>query len=198
MSDPMNTKGYAVAALFSDWLHWTYEEWNERLIAYCFSQTTRMASAVERIPATPDELTQIIDDEETNPYEVTEAFVSCIKEKLRPNAVSFCRFCRSYGNWSPQSFESPHFFAMLWLTCLVAYGYPDIEGGFHERITRILGRGVNLDCLPDLWSDLAAWTNNAARTPLRLPPLDDYRSTIGHSWFLAFPSFENYSKKMIW
>ncbi len=180
--------------LYSDWRHWTYDEWNERLIAYCFAQGTRATSVVERIPATPEELAQVIHDPSADPHEVTEAFISCIREKLRPNAVSFCGFCQRYGNWSSQASGPPHFFAMLWFTCLVAYGYPDIEGGFHDRITRLLGRGLNLDCLPNLWSDLAAWTNNVARaqgskvrTPLQLPPPDDYRSTIGHSWFLAFP-----------
>jgi hypothetical protein len=194
MFDSMAAKGYSVVALYSDWRYWTYNEWNERLVAYCFAQETRTGSAVERIPATPEELAQVIHDPAADPHEVTEAFVSCVREQLRPNAVSFCGFCRRYGSWSPKASAPPHFFAMLWLTCLVAYGYPDTEGGFHERITRLLGRGLNLDCLPELWADLAAWTRNAAlshggkaRNPLQLPPPDDYRSTIGQSWFLAFP-----------
>lgn len=194
MVNSTSAKGCAVAALYSDWRYWTYDEWNERLVAYCFARATRPGSAVERIPATPEELVQVILDPSADPREISEAFVSCIKEKLRPHAVSFCGFCRQYGNWSPRASEPPHFFAMLWFTCLVAYGYPDTEGGFHDRIAKLFGRRLNLDCLPDLWSDLAEWTIKAASShgsnvcnTLRLPPPDDYRSIIGHSWFLAFP-----------
>lgn len=192
--DRMDAKGYATEALYTDWRHWSYEQWNERLIAYSFGRGARAIATVERIPATPEELVQVIDDPAADPHEVTEAFVSCVKEKLPLNAVSFCRFCQSYGNWSPQSSDPPHFFAMLWLTCLVAYGYPDIEEDFYDRIKKLFGRRLTLNCLPDLWSDLATWTNKAARiqgvrigTRLKLPPHDDYRSIIGHSWFLAFP-----------
>jgi hypothetical protein len=179
---------------YSHWRQWTYNEWNERLLAYCFSRSAQSGSPVERIPATPEELVQVVSDPTAIPQEVAEVFVSCIREQLRPNVIGFCGFCRRYGTWSSQASTPPHFFAMLWLTCLVAYGYPNAEGGFHERVIRLFGQRQNLDCLPKLWEDLADWTGNGARVrggmtriPLRLPPPDDYRSTIGYSWFLAFP-----------
>lgn len=149
---------------------------------------------MERIPATPEELVQVVSDPTAIPLEVAEIFVACMREQLRPNVVGFCGFCRMYGSWSSQSSTPPHFFAMLWLTCLLAYGYPDAEGGFHERVVRLFGQRQNLDCLPKLWEDLAHWTSNVVRvrggivrSPLWLPPPDEYRSTIGYSWFLAFP-----------
>lgn len=178
----------------SHWRRWTYDEWNERLVAYCFSRSAQAGSPVERIPATPEELVHVVSDPVAIPQEVAEVFVACMREQLRPNVLGFCGFCRKYGSWSTQALTPPHFFAMLWLTCLLAYGYPDAEGGFHERVIRLFGQRQNLDCLPKLWEDLAAWTGNVVRvrggvvrSSLRLPPPDDYRSTIGYSWFLAFP-----------
>ncbi len=176
----------------TDWRRWLYQKWNERLIEYCFrSEDESDGRPVERIPATPEELREVVRDPSAGPEEVVAAFVANVKRRI-PSGVSFEGFCTNYMAWSPASEQPPRFFAMLWLTCLVAYGYPDGRGGFHERMRRLLGRNQHVGCLPDLWHDVEEWTKARASQepgfrPLKLPPYDHYRSNIGHSWFLAFP-----------
>lgn len=176
----------------TDWRRWLYQTWNERLIEYCFrGEDESDGRPVERIPATPEELREVVRDPTAEPEEVVAAFVVSVKRRI-PSGVSFEGFCTNYMAWSPASEQPPRFFAMLWLTCLVAYGYPDGCGGFHERMTKLFGRSLNMDCLPDLWHDVEQWTRVRAShepgfRPLKLPPDDRYRSDIGHSWFLAFP-----------
>ncbi len=176
----------------TEWRRWLYQRWNERLIEYCFqSGETSEDKPVERIPATPEELREVVDDPSARPEEVVAAFVASVKRKI-PTGVSFEGFCNNYMAWSPASEYPPRFFAMLWLTCLVAYGYPDGRSGFHDRMTRLLGRYQHMGCLPYLWYDVEEWTRIRANEvagfrPLKLPPDDHYRVNIGHSWFLAFP-----------
>lgn len=177
------------------WRGWDYERWNERLVAYCFrSDDSSHGQPVERIPATPEELVEVVGDPAADLEAVAEAFVASVLARIPPG-TSFERFCGDYGGWSPASDEPPHFFAALWLTCLVAYGYPlDESDGFHIRMAKLFGRTQHLESLPDFWSDLAEWTENvgsadgyAGHGKLVLPPYDNYRKTIGSSWFLAFP-----------
>jgi hypothetical protein len=87
---------------------------------------------------------------------------------------------------------------MLWMTCLAAWGYPDLDGGLEDRLRRMFGRTTSFHyrtgpCLPQLWENLAEWTRrrNAAGDPIRvlhLPPFSEYRAVIGASHFLAFPN----------
>lgn len=176
----------------SDWRRWLYQKWNERLVEYCFHSTERYDDGpVERIPATPEELREVVGDPSAQPEEIVAEFVASVKRRI-PEGVSFEGFCINYLSWSPVSKHPPRFFAMLWLTCLVAYGYPEGVSGFHDRMTKLLGRYQHMGCLPELWQDVEEWTrlrasNTADFKPLKLPPYDRYRSNIGHSWFLAFP-----------
>lgn len=176
----------------SGWRRWLYQKWNERLVEYCFLDVEESEDTpVERIPATPEELREVVRDASAEPEEVVKAFVASVKRRI-PTGVSFAGFCENSMAWSPKSDHPPRFFAMLWLTCLVAYGYPDGRSGFHDRMTRLLGRSQHMGCLPDLWYDMEEWTWNKANRvadfrPLKLPPDDHYRVNIGHSWFLAFP-----------
>ena len=102
-----------------------YQQWNERLVEYCFRKIDASeAGSVERIPATPEELVEIVGDRQADPDEVVEAFVAAVKRKLSVQEVNFGKFCRNYVGWTPRSEAPPRFFAALWLTCLVAYGYP--------------------------------------------------------------------------
>ncbi len=180
----------------SGWRRWTYRHWNLRLVEHCLGHTEgRSDEPVERIPATPEELLEVAGDHAANPKEVVEAFVKRVEAQLPKDHVSFSTFCRQYQGWSPRSDWPPPFFAMLWLTCLVAYGYPDSTSGFHGRMSRLFGRQQHVGCLPELWYDVARWTNKIREKPggasrhrrLQLPPDDHFRSIIGHSWFLAFP-----------
>lgn len=176
----------------SGWRRWLYQKWNERLIEYCFLDAGESEDApIERIPATPEELREVVGDPSAEPEEVVAAFVASVRRTV-PSGVSFERFCDNRMAWSPVSENPPRFFAMLWLTCLVAYGYPEGISGFHARMKTVLGSSQQMGCLPGIWSDMEEWTQTQASNvvgfrPLKLPPYDHYRSNIGHSWFLAFP-----------
>lgn len=176
----------------SGWRRWLYQKWNERLVEYCFLDAGESEDTpIERIPATPEELREVVGDSTAEPEEVVAAFVASVKRKV-PSGVSFEGFCDNRMAWSPASENPPRFFAMLWLTCLVAYGYPEEISGFHARMKKVLGSSQQMGCLPQIWRDMEEWTqrqasNVAGFRPLKLPPYDHYRSNIGHSWFLAFP-----------
>ncbi len=181
------------------WKRWSYEVWNEKLLRHCLGIHEGGTSApVERLPVSPEELLHIVGDPNADSTEVTVAFVSQVTGELPPGK-SFGRFCFDYsGNnlrsrrkWSTKSNAYPHFFGMLWFTCLVASGYPDTEGGFHDRIKRLLKKN-QIRCLNELWEELEGWTRQEhcgkrGIRPLQLPDLDSFRSNISHSYFLAFP-----------
>ena len=127
-------------------------------------------------------------------------FLGCIKEELASPRRSFLRYCLHYrvepSWWGPNSDQQPYFFAMLWLTCLVAYGFPiDVSGDFHTRMRAALDGAVNLHSnklgeLDDVWEDLEKWTENKSNDyrSLDLPPRSAHRTIIGRSHYLAFPN----------
>ena len=183
------------------WETWTYAQWNERLLEYFLVRGDDTdGTPVTRLAATPKELTLVVGDDSATPKAVAERFVEVIRQEL-PLGQSFSSYCLDYvryarqlkNPWTSESGDSPHFFAMLWFTCLVAYGYPDPSEGFHNRITYlILGKHDQLTQLPKAWRDFRDWTRHQVRigTPIRelvLPPEDTFRTVIGYSYFLAFP-----------
>ena len=181
------------------WRSWTYLEWNEELLKYCFlAGDGANAVPVTRLAATPEELTLIVRDDSSDPEAVAAGLVEVIKQEL-PQGTSFSSYCLDYrlrhpeNPWTPECGDPPHFFAMLWFTCLVAYGYPDPNEGFHARITYLLfGKHDQLTRLPEVWRHLQTWIHHQVHigTPLRelvLPPDDTFRTVIGYSYFLAFP-----------
>lgn len=176
----------------AEWRTWDYERWNERLVAYCFrSDESSLDGPVERIPASPEELLEVVGDRFAASEDVAETFVASVLARIPPG-TSFEGFCGDYQGWTPARDRPPHFFAALWFTCLVAYGFPPGDDGFHARMERLFGRYQHLKYLPIFWKDLAAWTAGKASSSdgyreLVLPPYDNYRKTIGPSWFLAFP-----------
>ncbi len=183
-----------------NWRQWSYNQWNERLVdRYLLVGDAATADhPVDRIPATPEELALIAGADPSEAAAVAQAFVQRIVDQLPMGKKSFCGFCTEYESWSPHCPEPPHFFAMLWLTCLVAYGYPRGEGAFFPRFREILGKFDNFQsagkaCLPRLWEDTAAWTRarrqvGDAVRELDLPPPSEHRAVIGYSHFLAFPN----------
>ena len=183
------------------WKTWTYAEWNERLLEYCLARHDGAdGTPVTRIAATPEELTLVVGDDSAAPEAVAERFVEVIRQELPPGR-SFSGYCRDYVSyarqsknpWTPESRDSPHFFAMLWFTCLVAYGYPDASEGFHNRITYLIfSKHDQLTQLPKIWRDFREWTHQQVHVgapiyELVLPPEDTFRAVIGYSYFLAFP-----------
>ena len=187
--------GMSEADKSGDWRTWDYGAWNDRLLRYCLtSEFTRQTSRVERIPATPEELAHAVGAAAEEGQEVAGAFLSAVRAGL-PVGLGFCGFCNDKRGWTVDAPGAPHFFGMLWATCLIAYGYPATEGSYHERAVAALGKSTQEWCLPGLWEEVAAWTRSKAKTleprrryrELLLPERDDYRRNIGYSWFLAFP-----------
>ena len=183
----------------SDWRDWSYEHWNQELIDYCLHANGQELDPVERLAATPEELVLVTGGAEDEVDAIARAFADACLFNI-PSGRSFYGFCGSeLGRkrasavpWKPESPEPPYFFAMLWFTCLVAYGYPDTEGGFYERLWGLIGNTDYLRGLPDLWLEVWEWTyhrheaGEAVRI-LSLPPRDNFRTVIGESHFLAFP-----------
>lgn len=176
------------------WQDWTYTYWNLQLIErwlYVDQDDELLAVPIDRIPAMPEQLSLIVGANVLEANSVADALIRQAKNEL-PSGTSFCGFSE-YTPWTPDSSNPPHYFGMLWVTCLIAYGYPVVEGSFDERVTAVLGRSHNYQCLPQLWQDAAAWTRRrrSAGEPVRelqLPPTTEHRRIIGHSHFLAFPN----------
>lgn len=180
------------------WREWSYDRWNRALIDYVFNPSENDAP-VERLAATPEELAEIVGAAPEVAADVTSTFVSACVGQM-PHGTSFCGFCNDYRGgrvrsknpWCVESDSPPHFFGMLWFTCLVAYGYPESTGGFSDRLRNLTGKSNHIDCLPELWQAMQAWTKQKRgrggnTRELVLPPEDDFRTTIGFSHFLAFP-----------
>jgi hypothetical protein len=176
------------------WAGWNYTYWNKELIdrwLYVSDGDELLSIPIDRIPATPEELSLLVGAQAGEATAVADAFIAQVKLELPPGR-SFCGFC-DYGPWTPVCSYAPHFFGMLWFTCLVAYGYPAVDGSFDERIVAVLGRSHNYQCLPQLWQDLAKWIQGRRAVgesvrELVLPPTSEHRRIIGHSHFLAFPN----------
>ncbi len=176
------------------WRTWSYREWNQHLLTYCLGAIKGKTYPVGRILASPEELAQVVGDREASPEDIAAGFVIEIGKTI-PTGTSFKTFCENYRGWHPEADNPPHFFAMLWFTCLIAHGYPDGADGFHVRMERVLGKTQRaaMTCLPGLWHNLAAWSTRQARLDdivyrsLVLPEPCTFRTNIGESWFLAFP-----------
>lgn len=181
------------------WAGWSLQEWNERLIRHVLCVPGD--ACVTRIPASADELWLIAGRPQVSPGDAAAWFCSKVVDALYGGAdpKGFCGFANA-GTWDPSALSPPPYFVLLWLTCLIASGYPEVEEGeFAERIRHpdALGRAERFrtdgeTCLPSLWEKLAAWTaaRNAAGDSvrvLRLPPPSAHRKVIGYSHFLAFP-----------
>ena len=180
----------------------SYADWNEKLVDHVFGRS-RDAGPVLRIPATPEELCVVAGRDpallsSAQIDTVVRGFLECIREELHAEKLSFLRYCLHYredrGWWSTSNYEQPYFFAMLWLTCLVAYGFPaENDGDFYARLRLALDgnaslQGIALGGLDDVWEDLEKWTRKRPEyRHLVLPPRCPHRTIIGRSHFLAFP-----------
>jgi hypothetical protein len=185
----------------------TYGAWNEKLVDHVFGNRGDN-SPVTRIPATPEELclvrgscsTSVANLARHEVDAVVADFIGCLKAELAKERMALLRYCLHYREdfkwWSPGDDQQPYFFAMLWFTCLIAYGYPtDTDGDFHARMRSVLGATSNLQDnalggLDDVWEDLARWTREQReqQRELVLPPRCPWRTNIGRSHFLAFPN----------
>ncbi len=185
------------------WRSASYSYWNEWLFAHTFSRSLS-PEPVRYIPASIEELCVIVREPPEHAHEVLSAFTGAISQELDKEKCTLESYCLQYrlrsgrpdAYWSRFSDEEPYFFGCLWLTCLVASGYPPNEGQFYPRLSRVLGRTVDFSStrksgsLEDVWEDLADWTQHHRDQcrELLLPPRDTYRKIIGRSFYLAFPN----------
>ena len=188
-----------MAPVTQDWTRWTYYDWNRQLAQYFLAARTpeERIIAIERIASTTEELARVAGVDRSHAPAVAEAFVGRVRQ-LKPGQ-GFCDYCLGYQSDSDD--EYPPFFAMLWFTCLIAYGHPEGGGGsFSQRLTKALGKSENFNtpgadssCLPTLWERVAQWSeerqrNGANIRRLVLPVNVGHRTVIGYSHFLAFPN----------
>ena len=188
---------------FNEWHNWDASTWNERLLDYCFFRTSNDPDWAG-IPATEEELRTITGDQFSDPMEITMCLVASLQMQAagrkHPDGRPFTAgdlFQKQTRSYRHATIRKPPFFAFLWVTCLIAQGYPDPqdEGEFHARYERVFGKRENqqLRMLPTAWEELSHWLaldNDAlghAHRRLELPPVDPGRRLISHSWKLSFP-----------
>ena len=168
----------------------TYDEWNRRLIDHYFFAEGKSGRPVTRVAATPEELAGIVGLSDDFEDDVARSFVDSVRSVVGWG-TSLSSFVGS--SWRPSEDDAPHFFGVLYFTCLVAHGYPDGEGGIHLRMRELLGKTLQLGELPEAWEMLAEWTKRRAELApasyrsLELPEPCDFRTNVGYSWLLAFP-----------
>jgi hypothetical protein len=168
-----------------DWRRASYLAWNERLLDYVFA-SDELTDPVTRIAANPEELKRVVGDGAADPDELAGAF-----------ELTFCREVPRGRTLDTQmshprpipTDEVPHFFGLLWMTCLICWGYPrKNDGSFDARLREVLGRGTQYHHLEVAWVDLAEWLEKApGYRRLILPEPDAHRTRIGRSYFLTFP-----------
>jgi len=167
------------------WEGASYLAWNERLLDYVFAADEK-SDPVTRIAANPEELRRAVGDVDADP----DAVAARLREVFRREVPDGRSLDRQLGMGASVPLdEIPHFFGLLWMTCLICWGYPrQNDGSFDTRLREILGRRTNYQHLDDAWKALAEWLRHAAGyRPLELPEPDGFRSLIGRSYFLAFP-----------
>jgi hypothetical protein len=186
-----------------DWRTWNAQVWNERLLDYCFFRYPD-EPAWAGIPATEEELRNVTGDASGNSMHMAERLIESLvtqaKQRRHSDGRSFTpgEFFQNHAkNYRHRRDRVPPYFAFLWLTCLIAQGYPNPqeEGEFHARYERVFGRRENqqLRLLPTAWKELELWLSledETLGTPhrrLELPPVDPGRRLISHSWKLSFP-----------
>lgn len=168
-----------------DWRRASYLAWNERLLDYFFA-AGELDEPVTRIAANPEELKQVVGDQDADPDELAQAFEQAFCREVPRGRTLDTQM--SHPRHIPSE-EAPHFFGMLWMTCLICWGYPkQNEGSFDVRLREVLGRGTRYHHLEEAWIDLAKWLDQApGYRSLALPEPDGHRTRIGRSYFLAFP-----------
>lgn len=182
------------------WRSWTLPAWNEQLLLYCFVRDHARAPDGP-LRATLLDLPLLVADPSADPETMAEHLVLQLRGHARQhhNTDPLSRMAQSSVRFNPRGAQPPDFFAFLWITCLIANGYPDADGTglFHQRFERVFplnGNGRGFSKLPGAWEKLSEWLDSGHQfagfpyRPLELPPEDSWRSNISHSWWLAFPT----------
>ena len=181
------------------WKQWNAEEWSRQLLLFCFAKDAQ-AAAWQGIRASEDDLPVLTGDDEAAGTEQAEALLRALETQARvqPGSVTPASLMAGQVNrFQPSSPGLPPFFAFLWVTCLLAHGFPDpqMEGRFHMRFNAVFStaQARHLKSLPQGWEKLSLWLANGAsfdgapHRQLQLRPVPLNASRIGHSWTLSFP-----------
>ncbi len=180
-----------------EWRSWDAARWNRELLLFCFVRdSTRLPSSSLR--ASAEDLPELVREPGADPHQLVQALLMAVRWQARQADLDPLAYAMKCGQLMQRRADrEPDVFAFLWLTCLVAYGYPDasLEGKWHARFVRLFPHCDRrlLAGLPELWQLLARWLNQGRSfeghpfTQLQLPAPDPNRRNISHSWRLAFP-----------
>lgn len=156
-----------------DWTTWDAPIWNMRILHHCFFKGNSLESLVG-IPASEQDISSIVEEDEG--LVETADFVGVLVEafwaqaRLREGLAKENSRCstpaeimaRQIQLFVPSTGRRPDFFAFLWLTCLIAQGYPDpsprVE--FYENFSKLFGNrtiDTDLKSLRPGWEKLEIW-----------------------------------------
>ena len=185
------------------WHQWDAQVWNKQLLRFCFVDDAD-APADQGLRASEEQLREVTGDNQSNPQAIAEKLVQALKRQAQLRNRTPADFVLNYQmkRYTSSALEEPPFFAFLWLTCLIAHGYPDPDqkGKFHDRYKAVFGKKDHqgLKPLTEAWQKLSEWLaiegifKGKRHRQLELPPIVDYRRNISHSWRLAFPRLADY------
>lgn len=186
------------------WHQWDAQAWNQQLLRFCFVTDADASPDQGRLYVSEGKLRELTGDHQSNPRTMVEKLVQELEQpaQLRNRTPADFMLNHQMQHYIPSTLEEPPFFAFLWLTCLIAHGYPDPdqEGKFHARYEAVFGHQDHqgLRRLTEAWEKLRDWLDieeifeGERHRKLNLPPIDDYRRKISHSWRLAFPRLADY------
>jgi len=198
---------------------WTVSDWNKHLFD---AEFTGSEMPVTYLDAHPVGLTELLSWPSTEG--MSRQAAAMLVDAHRPvvvraagSAVSAAlRTCRDRV-WRAQDSRPPPFFSLLWTTCLVAWGHPDVaQGDFAERWKRLFGlegggvqpatgqedlamggdllrRRVEKVEIRDLWELTARWlAYSPDHRDLVLPePPPDRERHVGTSYALSQPDLRD-------
>ncbi len=184
-----------------EWRDWSACEWNAQLLLYCFVRDHARRPS-DPLRATLSDLPLLVRDPRADPEAIAQTLVQKLRWEARQNdrdlLTQLAAACRAH-RLKPS--REPTFFAFLWVTCLIAHGYPDAsaEGRFWDRFALVFPRAnpAHRSSLDQAWELLSAWLElehtfeGFPYTQLELPPVDTWQPHITHSWNLAFPSLRD-------
>lgn len=181
------------------WKQWNAEEWNHQLLRFCFVQESE-TEAWQGIRASEDDLPVLTGEEETSGTDQALALIRALRVRARHHQDALtpaALMAEQMERFRPTTSNHPPYFAFLWVTCLLAHGFPDpqMEGRFHKRFNAVFSpaQARHLRALPLAWEKLARWLEldgafgGVPHRRLQLRPVPLNASRIGHSWTLSFP-----------
>jgi hypothetical protein len=197
---------------------WGRWKWNRRLLDGALGTDVLTNAETSRIVATPAWLAEIVGHPQQS-EDVVACFSAAHTEVLDGTGSTLVtaslELVRKAG-WSAASSDPPPFFSLLWASCLVAWGYPDLDKDFRGRLRQMMRRDVvdplapsarsrdlatASDCLDlhgsrvdvrDLWEVLAGWTaRSKEHATLVLPDVGGHDVLVGTSYKLVAPDLHD-------